>query len=400
MPSKSIKIVHVLEGFVGGLRTYVCTVLPGLVQAGFDVTLICSLARSCPDAPVLISTLEDRGVKVHIIPMYRQINLFRDIRSLAIILCLLAKNNFDVIHTHCSKAGALGRMAAALTGKDAIVHSPHCFAFLRCNSKFKGRLYCVLEKLLGRLTSRLVAVSRSEAAVVEGSGIVPSRKCVVVNNGLPVSHSLSNGTVSVKDYIRKVSLGFDRNMRVVLTACRLVEYKGIFRFIRAAKISRAHNAVFLIVGEGKLKTSIEKFIRENRLSNKVKFLGYISDMEQMYAISDVVALCSDAEAQPYVLLEAMRAKCAVVATSVIGNRELVSHGKTGFLAEPTPSSIATSIDKMLTDEKKRSECVKNAYAYFCKHHMLEKQILELVETYKSCVRSGQEQHAAAKASTR
>jgi len=67
-------------------------------------------------------------------------------------------------------------------------------------------------------------------------------------------------------------------------------------------------------------------------------------MEQLYAVSDVVALCSDAEGQPYLLLEAMRAKRPVVATSVIGNDELISHGKTGLLVEPTPQAVAGAID--------------------------------------------------------
>jgi len=72
MENKPIKIVHILEGFVGGLSTYVCAVLPQLAQNGFDVTLICSLKRRCPDASKRISQLKRSGVKVHIIPMHRR----------------------------------------------------------------------------------------------------------------------------------------------------------------------------------------------------------------------------------------------------------------------------------------------------------------------------------------
>ena len=383
MHDKTIKVVHILEGFLGGMSTYVCTVLPQLAQKGFDVTLICSLNRSWPDGDTRISELRERGVKVHIIPMYREISPLKDIHSFSIILRLLSKNKFDIVHTHCSKAGVLGRIAAILIGKNVILHSPHCFAFMRCNSRFKKLLYLVLEELLGRLTAKLVAVSRSEAAVAVRSRIVPTHKCAIVRNGLSDGQFFPSTALSTKDLTGKASLGLDKDTRVVATACRLVEYKGIFRFLRATKLSRARNAMFLIAGDGKLKASAERFVSENNLSNKVKLLGHVSNMEQIYAISDVIALCSDAEAQPYLLLEAMRAKCPIVATSVIGNKELISHNGTGLLVEPTPASIAIAIDELLANKDRRKEYAENAYAYLCKYHTLEKQISELTELYKS-----------------
>jgi len=385
MYNKKIKIVHILEGFSGGTCTYICTVLPQLVQKGFEVTLISSLNRCCHDTHTRISKLRASGVKVHIIPMYREINLIKDICSFAIILRLLSRNKYDIVHTHCSKAGALGRVAAFLAGGNVRLHTPHCFAFMRCNSWFKKSLYFILEKLLGRLTTRLVTVSRSEAAIAVRSRIVPRYKCVRVRNGLSNGQVVSNPSLSTKDFAGKVSLCLNENTQITATACRLVDYKGIHRFLRAAALSRTPNSVFLIAGDGILKGSAERFIRENKLSDKVKLLGYVSKMEQIYSICDVVALCSDAEAQPYLLLEAMRAKCPIVATSVFGNKELVSHDRTGLLVEPTPASIAGAIDELLANKDKRNTYAKNAYAYFCKHHTLEKQISELTKLYKSFI---------------
>jgi glycosyltransferase involved in cell wall biosynthesis len=382
MYDKKIKVVHILEGFLGGTSTYMCTVLPQLVQKGFDVTLIGSLNRSYPEAHTRISELRASRVKIHIIPMYREINPLKDIYSLVIIMRLLLVSKFDIVHTHCSKAGTLGRIAGVLTGRSVRLHTPHCFAFMRCNSRFKKPLYFTLEKLLGKLTTKLVTVSRSEADAAVRWGIVPSHKCTRVRNGLS-NGQFSFNNPSIKDSLCKASLGIEKDTQVVTTACRLVEYKGIFRFLRAAALSCAPNAVFLIAGDGKLKASAERFIIKNKLRKKVKLLGYVSNIEQIYAISDVVALCSDAEAQPYFLLEAMRAKCPIVATSVIGNKELISHSKTGILVEPSPASIAKAIDELLADENKRNKYAENAYAYFCKYHTLEKQISELIKVYKS-----------------
>ncbi|MHC4478576.1 MAG: glycosyltransferase [Planctomycetota bacterium] len=384
MRHRATRLVHILEGFLGGTSTYLCNVLPQLVHKGFDVILICSLNRDCPDAVSRLSRLRQSGVRVHIIPMYRQISLLKDIRSFLAILSLLVKYKPDIVHTHCSKAGALGRIAVLLTGRRVMVHSPHCFAFLRCNTWYKKLLFRLAEKLLGKLTTKLVAVSASEAEVAIRSRIVPAERCVWIRNGLPNRWSFPEDN----DVPSRVWLGIGKETRVVVTACRLVEYKGIFRFIRAAEISRARNVLFLLVGDGELRATAQKYILEHGLSDKVRLVGYVSNMDRIYAVSDVIVLCSDAEAQPYLLLEAMRAKRPIVATSVIGNNELISRGQRGLLAKPTPSGVAGAVDTLLADSEKRNEYARHAYAYFCRHHLLKNQISELVETYNGCICNG------------
>jgi glycosyltransferase involved in cell wall biosynthesis len=380
------KVVHIVEGFVGGTRTYFCNVLPALVRKGFDVALICSLNRSCPDSASRISELQAGGVKVHIIPMYRQISPLRDIRSFIIILHFLLRIDPDIVHTHCSKAGALGRVAALLTGSRAIVHSPHCFAFLRCRGRWKKPLYLFLERMLGKLTTRLAVVSPSEADAAVVSHIVHPDKVTLISNGLSNGRHLGLDDCSARSPGNKGRLGIDKDAHVVTTACRLADYKGVFRFLDAAKASRNADTVFLLAGDGELKQSAEKFISENDLAHKVRLLGYVSNMDCLYTMSDLVVLCSDAEAQPYLLLEAMRARCPVVATSVAGNKDLVSHGRTGLLAEPSPVAIAAAIDALLADKEKCAEYAAGAYAYFREHHSLEKQVSQLSTAYRDCMR--------------
>ena len=385
MPEHVIKIAHILEGFLGGTSTYISTVLPQLVKEGFDVTLICSLDRCCPDAQTRLSELEKSGIKLCIVPMSREINLLKDIRSLTIIMRVLLQQKFDVIHTHSSKAGALGRILAVFTGVRVAVHSPHCFAFLRCNGRMRKKLYHVFERFLGLFTTKLLAVSQSEASAAIQSHIVCRKRCQYIKNALSNGYPFDHRKKTVSALDAKKTLGFDKGTPIVTTACRLVEYKGVFRFLEAAKLSSMNNTVFLIAGEGPLRCEIETFVQENNLNDKVRLLGHVSDMERLYLASDVVVLCSDAESQPYVLLEAMRVGCPIVATSVIGNRELISHRKTGLLVETHPESIAQGIDELLVDENKRLKYAENAYAYFHKHHLLEKQISKLTETYRSCM---------------
>jgi glycosyltransferase involved in cell wall biosynthesis len=377
-----IRIAHISEAFVGGICTHLCTILPRLARDGFEVTLIVSLSRSSPDAGTRIDELRRQGVTVHVLPMRRGIHPWEDARAFLALSQRLSRARFDIVHTHGSKAGALGRLAALPAGCRVRLHSPHCFAFLRNGGRGRRLFYLELERLLGRLTTQLITVAPSEADIAAQYRIVPHRRCrVVMNalpNGCPVTEAPRAGSTPPSGQVVAAQDG-----PTVTTVCRLVDYKGIFRFLHAARLSRTPGARFLVAGDGELKPAAQRFIIEHHLERKVALLGYVRDMDSLYARSDLVVLCSDAEATPYCLLEAMRARCAIVATAVIGNRDLVTHNRTGLLVEPEPAGIARAIDDLLANEARREELTANAYARFRAYHVLDQQIARLAEIYRS-----------------
>ena len=379
-----LRVVHILEGFNGGIATYMCTVLPELVAAGFEVTLVCSLSRKAPNVESRLSRLRAAGVAVHVIRMHREINPLRDFCSLIALLRLLMAERFDIIHTHVSKSGALGRIAGTLAGVPVRVHSPHCFAFLRCDSAVKAEIYRRLEKMLGRLTTKLLAIGSTEAQTAIAEGIVAGDRCVVVDNGIAVSDTASQLGAEECRIALKRSRGIDTGQRVITTVCRLVDYKGVFRFIEAAYQSRAERTIFNIVGEGELMSAAWAYIEQHHLCEKVRMLGYREDVAPIYGMSDIFVLGSDGEACPYVLLEAMRAKCPIVATDVVGTRDMIQDGKTGFLVEPDAKAISRSIDDLLEDPVRRHTIAENAYAHFKKSYLLERQVEEITKIYREC----------------
>ena len=384
MSRDSIHAVHILEGFSGGIATHICTVLPELVRQGFGVTLICSTTRGCPDAGERLDRLRRQGVNIYVVPMYREISIIRDTRSFIAILKIIFALRPQVVHTHGSKAGALGRIAASVLRIPVRLHSPHCFAFLRCRSRWTAWVCLILERLLGKLTTRLVAVARAEADIAAKSGIVCAEHCVTIGNGIAEGPTITSVYDSEERCAIRRSLNIPGDARIVTAVCRLVDYKGVFRFLKAAQLSSSENAIFVIAGDGELRPSIETYVKEHHLTDKVRLVGYVPDMDSIYAISNLLVLCSDAEACPYVLVEAMRARCAIVATSVIGIKELVLNNETGILVEGNSSAIAVSIDELLADESRRKTIAEKAYQYFKSHHLLEKQITDISRLYKTC----------------
>ena len=391
MKSNSLHIVHIVEAFGGGVSTYLRLVLPGLVDRGFEVTLICSLHRGCPAARKTELLLRDCGIEILIVPMTRSIRPVRDICSLIKLFLILQRGGFDIVHTHCSKAGVLGRIAAFLAGVKTILHTPHCFAFLRCRHKLRRLLYLNLERCLGMITTKMITVSQSEATIAIRWHIVPRSRCIVVDNALHADKSMVPEAANNKIRSSKRLLGIGEDSLIVSAVSRLVDYKGVFRFLHAAEKSSWSNVIFLVAGEGELRCATEEYVNSNGLAKKVKLLGYMDNIEDIYRISDVIVLCSDAEGQPYSLLEAMRARRAIIATSVPGNNDLIIHNQTGYLTETKPAAIARAIDILLQDASRRRRYGDNAYVYFCRHHLLDSQVARLTVIYQSFMVANREQ---------
>ncbi len=382
----TMHIAHIVEAFEGGIVTYMRTVLPRLVELGCDITLICSVNRQWPGTQAVISELSECGVKVSVVPMSREIRLLADARAFAAIYMLLAKGSFDAVHTHCSKAGVIGRLAAWMAGVKTIVHTPHCFSFLRNSNRAMRCAYRLIERALGRLTDRLVAVSLDERQVAITSRILPASRCTVVNNGItiPCDQSCYRNQTEGNGETRR-ALGIPTNARLVLTVCRLTKYKGLFSYLEAAGLSRHEDALFLVAGSGDLLESMRAFIASNNLCDRVRILGYMENMESLYEASDLAVLCSDAEGQPYAILEAMGAGLAVVASDVPGNRSVVQHNKTGRLVGSEAGQIVAAVDELLDSSHLRRLYGSNAYEYVCRHHSADSQAQAILKVYRQCI---------------
>lgn len=349
MSAGRLRVAEVMECTIGGTRRHIREITIGLAQRGVDVTLFASAVRDETFRSDL-ARIAAAGAHVVEIPMRREIAPLTDARHLTRLIREFRRGRFDLVHTHSSKAGALGRVAARIALPRAkIVHTPHTFAFNFAEqfSARKRKLFLSIERRLGRVTDRLVHVSESERLEGLGLGIVPPERAVVIPNGIDPEDYVGRDRARVRG-----ELGIDDATPLIGAVGLLNEAKGHSYLIEAIAMlrHRGRSMRCVIVGEGALRGALEHAIGQQRLEGVVSLLGYRRDVPDVLAALDVFAMPSLWEGLPYGVLEAMAAARPVVASDVNGCRDLVNDGVTGLLVPArNASALAAALERLLVD---------------------------------------------------
>jgi len=326
-----MRVLEVMEATIGGTRRHLVDLAGGLLAAGDEVHLCVANERE-PRFGADLKDLAARGAHVHLLPMARSIAPRRDWGHMKELAELVRQIQPDVVHTHSSKAGVLGRVAATRGGCAATVHTPHTFAFLfdAMFSAPKRHLFRAIEGRLARRTTRMIAVSAGEAATMVEAGVVPVERVRVVANG--VSPARWRGVAAAD----RGELGLPASAPVILVAGLLNTAKGqdlAIQALSSAGMQSCPEAQLVLAGHGEDLPALEALAAEHGLTERVSFLGWREDLPALMAMADVVLLPSRWEGMPYVVLEAMAAGKPVVATRVDGASDLVVPRETGLLVD-------------------------------------------------------------------
>jgi len=316
-----------MEATIGGTRRHLVDVARGQRALGLDVHLAVATARD-PDFPADLDALERDGVGVTRLPMVREISPRADWRDARSLIRLLKTLRPDVVHTHSSKAGVLGRFASVRARIGHRVHTPHTFAFLfeALFGPTKRAIFRQLETRLARYTDRIIAVSDTEAETFAASGVVPPERIRVVKNGL------ENCRFENVPPCNLAALDLDPRAPTAAVIGLLYAAKGQDLALDCLARPGCESLQLLIVGPGS-SVELKARARKRGVEQRVRFLGPRRDVPALLAAVDFLLLPSRWEGMPYIVLEAMASGLPVVATPVDGARELVRDGITGFLAE-------------------------------------------------------------------
>jgi glycosyltransferase involved in cell wall biosynthesis len=278
----------------------------------------------------------------------REISPKSDLQTLRQVLRLMRREKPHIVHTHTAKAGFVGRLAARIARVPVVVHTFHGNVFKGYFSPRKTKLFIAIEKNLARSTDAIIVLSEQQRDEILGLGIGRPEQYRVIPLGLDLSPFLQSE--NLRGQLRQeLQVGEAPLIGIV---ARLVPIKAIHLLLEAAvQVLKTHpQAVFLIVGDGELRTELEQQARNLDIQNNVRFLGFRSDLPRLYADFDVSVLCSLNEGLPVAVIESLASARPVVATNVGGVADLIKHQETGWLCPSQDvNALAEGIRFVLED---------------------------------------------------
>lgn len=336
-------VLHVLEALEGGTARHVIDIVRHVGDVEHHVAIPSVRVGGVTDrlAP---QRLRDAGATVHIVEMRRSPVTPANVRAVTDLRRLVRDARVDLVHGHSSIGGALARVVATTTGRPC-VYTPNGLA--------TARSAIVVERLLAHRTARIVAVSTSEAALLDRLRIASPPRVTVIPNGVAIDPPVD--AANATDLRSLVGLAPDTPL--VGTVARLVPQKAPERFVAlAAEVHRRHrDAHFVLIGDGPQRHDIGRLVTAAGLDARLHLIPELPDAAATLGQLDVFVLASRFEGGPYAPLEAMRAATPVVLTDVVGNRDVVESGRSGFLvSEHDPAGLADRVLELLLDTDLRT----------------------------------------------
>ena len=381
------RVAHIITRLdAGGAAANTLASVALLPEQGFDTALVHGRTGSDPERHCR-TELETRRVPVrHLSSMVREVAPLRDLAAFCGLYRYLRRESFDLVHTHCSKAGAIGRVAARCAGLPC-VHTPHGHVFYGYFGVFPTRFFVAAERRLARITHRLVSLTDRETREALQRGIgVPSQYCTIPS-GVPLQRFRESAADAGTAFRSHWQIPADALL--VLSAGRLVPVKGFDILLRAfAGMTRPVAGVVLaIAGDGEKRGELEALAGELGIASDVRFLGRLPDLAPALGAADLFALASRNEGMGRVLAEAMAAGVAVAATRVGGIPELVRHGETGVLVPAEdPRALAEAMSVLARDAARRGELVRCAAASVYPRYDQSTMIERIAALYREVLR--------------
>ena len=327
--------------------------------------------------------------------MRRSILPFYDIIAYFRIKKIIKEYKPDIVHTHASKSGAIGRLAARSCGVPLVVHTFHGHVFHSYFSPFMSKMIVRFERFFARRTDAIIAISDSQRhELTEVYKIAPPEKVFTI----PLGFNLDKYSVDqdTKKIIFRNKYGFDKSELIIGIIGRLVPIKNHDMFLEMAAIVKAktdRNIRFAIIGDGESRPGIEKkaaelglsysyYITNPKAKTDVLVTSWETEIDQALAGLDIVVLTSNNEGTPVSLIEAQSAYKPVVSTNVGGVEDIVIHGETGYITEVGEvENFAGYVVQLIEDSALRDRMGKSGYDNVVKRYSKQRLITDMKNLY-------------------
>ena len=381
------KVLRIINRFNLGGPTFNVAYLTKFLEPHYQTMLVGGMKDETEDSSEFI--VNKLGLNPIIIPeMKRSISPLNDRIAYKKIKQIIREYKPDIVHTHASKAGAIGRLAAKNCNVPIIVHTFHGHVFHSYFGSLKTNFYKSIERYLAKKSTKIIAISkRQQQEICLEHSIVELQKSIVIPLGFDLSRFRENQTIKRQDFRSKYGLAADEIAIGIIG--RLVPIKNHSMFLSAFKKSLTNtdkNIRAVIIGDGELSDQIKNEATSlglkigNNKDADITFTSWIRDIDVAYAGLDIVCLTSMNEGTPVSLIEAQAAGKPIISTEVGGIEDVVMENKSALLTDTNDiDKFADHLSCLIEDKEKRENFGTSGWNYVeRKYHYLT-----LVENMKN-----------------
>jgi glycosyltransferase involved in cell wall biosynthesis len=340
--TKPVRVMQVIARMnVGGPAVLVADLMRSLDSQRFSSVLATGYCDE-NESDYLDEVAQDVDV-IRIPGLGRSVSPIKDLSAFFLLVKEIRRFKPDVIHTHTAKAGVLGRLAGLIARPQAKrIHTFHGHLLHGYFTSGKTRLVVLLEKVLGLITHRFIAIGNVVKNDLVRAGIAPGSKFEVVYPGLQELNRYPKTDALA-------TLGLDPSKKYLVFVGRLTAIKRPERLIELSRFLKdSHpDCWLLIAGAGELLDSLSAQAVKEVLP--VTFLGWRNDIGMILSASDIAVLCSDNEGMPLTLIQASQAGLPIVSTDVGSVSDIVVNGTTGLLTDVSSKSLIQGVSVLLCD---------------------------------------------------
>ena len=352
---QEIRILHVITTFSqGGATENTLFSVEGLKSLGYDVRILAGPPnRSEGD---LFDRAKENDIPIRILPeLVRNIHPWKDLVALVRMIGIFREERITIVHTHSSKAGILGRVAALAARTPIVVHTIHGLPFHESQGMVLFTLFQWAERLCSLFTDKLITVTDTITQKAIAAHIGKREQFLTVRSGFLIrdfSRSAPKGKRLRKE------LGIGKDELVVGKIARFSPLKGHRYLIDAIPeiIAKVPGVKFLLVGGGELEHELRELVRQKGVAQHVLFSGMlpVEHMPEVISMMDVVVHTSVLEGLARVLPQALALEKPVVSFDIDGAHEVITHGVTGYLVSPGDTGLLAAFIVELLKNRRRA----------------------------------------------
>jgi glycosyltransferase involved in cell wall biosynthesis len=378
---KPISVIHIITRLIiGGAQENTIYTVELLDKKGFKSSIISGPQTGSEGS--LIEEAQERGVQIKILPsLLREISPLNDVITMIKLVRIFRQEPVDIIHTHSSKAGILGRFAAHVAGIPIIIHTVHGWSFHDFMSPILRQIYIILERWAASLTDALIVVTQKDIQKGLESRIGKPEKYHLIRSAIPLEQFKSNQFT--RDSLRN-QLDIPKDAIVIGNVGRFSPQKNPLDWVKiAGEIGRKNPLVyFLLVGDGPLRQEVEMQIEKENLSNRFILTGLRRDIPEILSVMDIFLITSLWEGLPRVIPQAMSMRLPVVSNRADGTNEVIQDGVNGFLCDPGDIDCAVKICQgLISNPILRQEIGQKGHNTVCEEFNLENMIQQIEQLY-------------------